>query len=525
MNKINARGTKIKQSEHIYALKVRTESNGLGILKTLIVLLLIVLQVSVLLLSYLYFMYAFTWFFTLSLILTLTTCIHVLSSKNHGQAKATWVLFLLVCFSFGYIIYFLSDEHVLFASSKKKYNKLLKETEAFKSKNEIFDDCKSEIKNSCDYLFNAGKFKAYTDSKTTYFSSGAQLFDNIYDDIKKAKKFIFIEYFIIADGVLLNRLLNVLKQKAKDGVEVKIIYDDMGSHNTLKTKTKKDIIKSGIKLQCFNRLVPVFNIALNLRNHRKIVSIDGKIAYTGGANLADEYTNEKRMHGYWKDCGIKIEGKASDNLTLAFLEEWKFLTNENIDFSNYLYQTKKIESTGVIVPFVSGPNYPYSIAQNIIVNQIANAKEKLYIMSPYFIPDETITNMLINKAKAGVDVRIVLPDVADKKFVYIVSRNNAEKLLDYGIKVYTMTSSFVHSKIILNENSAVVGSINIDLRSFYQQFESAVFTSEPPVLKSIEDDFIYTFERSCNLTHKDKKRNHFAYRLLAGIFNLISPFM
>lgn len=528
MNKQAVKSTgKIKRSEHIYALKIKTESNTLGGLKTLIVLLLIALQLAVLVVSSLYFVTLFRWYATLSVILTFTTCIYVLSSDYHGQAKATWVLFLLVCFGFGYVFYFLSDKRILFAKSKKKYNKVLKQTENLKLQKPLCKATSAKVLSTCNYLYNAGKFVSYDNSKTKYYPSGASLFDDILEDIKKAKKFIFIEYFIISNGVLLNRFLNVLNKKASEGVDVRIIYDDMGSHKTLKRKTKKQIIKAGIKLQCFNRLVPVFNIALNLRNHRKIVVVDGKISYTGGTNLADEYVNEKRMHGYWKDTGIRVEGPASDNFTLAFLEEWQFLTNENVDFASYLNKAKPLQvAEGIVVtPFVSGPNYPYSIAQNMFANEIANASEKLYIMSPYFIPDETIINMLANKARSGVDVRIILPDIADKKFVYIVSRNNAEKLISSGVKVYTMTSSFVHAKVILTESSAIVGSINMDLRSFNQQFESAVYSNDKTLLNDINLDFINTINHSKMITSKDMRRRRYSYRAVAGLLNLISPFM
>ncbi|MBE5741492.1 MAG: cardiolipin synthase [Clostridiales bacterium] len=515
---------RIRQSEHILALKVKTESNGLGVLKTIVVLSLIVLQVAFLILANLYFMRLFSWVFNITVIFTVIACIHVLSSDYHGQAKATWVLFLMVSFSFGYIIYILSDKRVLFARSRKKYNKILKETEGILQQSDLSKIKNKDVKTNCDYLYNAGRFIT-TDGHTTYFSSGTKLFDDILETLKSAKEYIFIEYFIVSDGVLLDRFLNILEEKVKQGVDVRIVYDDMGSHRTLKAKTKAKIVKMGVKLQAFNRLVPVFNIALNLRNHRKIVVVDGRVAYTGGANLADEYINEKRMHGFWKDTGIKVEGSAVDNFTLAYLTEWKFLTNQEIDYLHYLGKAENITSDGVNVPFVSGPNYNFSIAQNMYANEIANAKEKLYIMTPYFIPDETITNLLINKARSGIDVRIILPDVADKKFVYTVSRNNAEKLIKYGIRLYVMKNSFVHSKVILTEHSAIVGSINMDLRSFTQQFESAIFTSEQSTLSDINIDFENTLTYSEEINSKNKRRNHLFYRALAGIFNLISPFM
>ncbi|MBQ7880975.1 MAG: cardiolipin synthase [Clostridia bacterium] len=525
MDKISVNRSKIKKSEHIFAVKVKTESNGLGVLKTFIVLLLIALQAGILILSYLYVSQLFQWYLMLSLILSFVICIYVLSSDYHGQAKAMWVLFLITCFGFACFIYFLSDKHILFARARKKYNKILKQTENLQEQSDLSSVANNEVKTNCQYLYNAGKFVTDLNSRSIFFPSGAQLFDSILSELEKAKEFIFIEYFIISNGVLFNRIFDILKEKAQVGVDVRIIYDDMGSHGTLKRKTKKQIISAGIKLHPFNRLVPVFNIALNLRDHRKIVVVDGKTAFTGGANLADEYINEKRMHGYWKDCGIKIEGKAVDNLTISFLTQWQFLNNKPIDYKKYLNKAESFKSTGVTVPFVSGPNYQFSIAQNIYANEIANAKEKLYIMTPYFIPDETITNLIINKARSGVDVRIILPEVADKKFVYVVSRNNVEKLILHGVKVYTMTSSFVHSKIILTENSAIVGSINMDLRSFNQQFESAIFTNETTTLQAINDDFDNTIKHSQLITKKTLKRNKLHFRILAGLFNLISPFM
>lgn len=525
MNNTNVRKSRIKKSNHILAVKVKTESNGLGVLKTFIVLLLIAIQAAGLVLSYLYFSSVFQSYLTISFVISFALCIYVLSSSYHGQAKAMWVMFLLTCFGFAYIIYFLSDKRVLFARSRSKINKIIEQTQDLQNQSDLSNISNDEVKVNCQYLYNAGKFVTGLNSKSTYFSSGYQLYNSIIEELNKAKEFIFIEYYIISNGVLFNRIFDILKRKASEGVDIRIIYDDMGSHSTLKRKTKKDIVKAGIKLHPFNRLAPVFNIALNLRDHRKIVVIDGKVAYTSGANLADEYINEKRLHGYWKDSGIKIEGKAVDNLTIAFLTQWQFINNSTIDYDKYLNKANDFKSDGVAVPFVSGPNYNFSIAQNIYANQIAQAKEKLYIMTPYFIPDETITNLIINKARSGVDVRIILPEVADKKFVYIVSRNNVEKLISCGVKVYVMTSSFVHSKVMLTENSAIIGSINMDLRSFNQQFESAVFVTEQATLKEVEKDFYSTINHSQQIDEKSLKRNKPHFRVLAGLFNLISPFM
>jgi len=517
----------MKYDYHIAMIKEKTESNSFGVLKTIVVLLLILLQASILVFTNLYLLNLFRWYFAYSMFLTLIACVHVLSSDYHGQSKATWILFLVISLGFGYVVYIMSDKHILFANSRKKYNKIFNNIRGIQGQNNINNkiNLNKEVCLNCNYLYNSGWFKSHFSSKTMYFNSGSSFFQDVLKEIESAKEFIFLEFYIISDGVLLNKMFDILKNKVEKGVDVRIIHDDMGCHGRLKRKTKKLILDSGIKLIEFNRLVPVFNIALNLRDHRKIIVIDGKTAYTGGANLADEYIDEKRPHGYWKDSGIKIEGQATDNFTISFLVQWQFLTNESVNYQKFINKSQNYVVNNVVVPFVSGPHYNFSISRDIYINIISNSVKYLYIMTPYFIPDETIINLILNKAQSGVDVRIVLPEIADKKFVYIVSRNNAEKLLKSGVKIFVMKNSFVHSKVIVNEHECVVGSINLDLRSFYQLFESAVYTSQESTLDDVKKDFSEVFKLSLQITDENKRRNSFIYRILAGLFNLISPFM
>ncbi len=516
--------TKISVNSNLSTVKIKTESNTLGLLKTLVVLALIMLQGAIFIGTYVLLSNAFHWVAIVSFMFSFIACISVLSSNKSGQVKATWILFLLICSSFGFIVYLMSDERILFRTSKRKYNTINKETNYLIDES-ITAKTSAETAELCNYLHRAGRFPTYTNCKTEYFSSGASLFDDILAEMKTAKEFIFIEYFIISNGTLLKRMLDILKEKSASGVDIRIIYDDMGSHHTIPRKLKKQIISCGIKLKPFNKLVPMFNIALNLRDHRKIVVIDGKTAYTGGANLADEYINEKRMHGYWKDCGIKLQGACTNRFTLAFLRQWHFITGQAQDYKKYLNKHSKFENSAVVVPFVDGPHLKERVGRNAYINMIASAKKHLYIMSPYFIPDETILSLLETKAKSGVDVKLILPDIADKKFVYYVSRSTAERLIEHGVKVYTMTKSFVHSKVVLNENACIVGSINVDQRSFTQQFESAVLTNDKSTLKQVHLDFEKTISTSHEITSKNKKSNNLFHRILAGIFRIIAPFM
>lgn len=520
MSRVDKISGKISTSPNSDVVKIKTEQNY-GMLKTFVVALLIAAQFAFLLFMSFYLYVVFQWLIIVSLCITVVFCLIVLSSKRTGQVKAVWIFFMLMCFTFGWAIFLLSNEKVMFGKNKKKYQKIFEKSK-LECSDKYIESLPQAVKNECSYLSNLGEFPVYQGGPQKYYSNGASLFDDIIEDLKKAKKFIFIEYFIVADGVLLSRMLDVLEQKANEGVDIRIIYDDLGSHGTLKRRTKKKIKSMGIKLQDFNKLVPVFNLALNLRDHRKIVVIDGKIAYTGGANLADEYINEKRTHGYWKDSGIKISGSCVNTFSLAFLRQWEFLTKKQQDYSNYLTKVEQENSKSVCVPYVSGPDYNTSIARDVYENMIANATQKIYIMTPYFIPDETMLNLLKNKAQSGVDVRIVLPQVADKRFVYLISLDGAESLIDSGVKVYAMKNSFVHSKIVMTENSCVVGSINIDQRSFYQQFESAVYTNDKEIIKQVQNDFSETFSRS--LLHKKKKQGLIKL-IIIHILRLVSPLM
>lgn len=503
---------------------VKTERNSFGTIKTLFVVFAVMLQLVVFILGYLYLFSFFRWFNVFSFIMSIITSLYVLSTTKNSQSKPIWIFFILICSSFGYIIYILSQEKVFWAKHKKRYVKILDKSYKCLRSQEKYKATK-EVLSESEYLKTAGKFNSFSNTKTKYFSSGAVFFDSVLEEIRKAKDFIFIEYFIISDGVLLKRFLSILEEKVKEGVDVRIIYDDLGSHGSFKRKTKKKIKSIGIRLLSFNKLLPKFSMFLNYRDHRKIVVVDGKVAFTGGANLADEYVNEKRLYGYWKDAGVKIEGLAVDGFTLMFLRQYEFISCKDEDYGKFLNKAEKHDNNSIIVPYADGLEYEANIGKNVYTNMIANASEKLYIMSPYFVIDDTINNLLINKAKSGVDVRIILPEIADKKLVYIISRNTAEKLVLSGVKVYAMKNSFVHSKVVLTENSAVVGSINMDLRSFYQQFESALYLNDKQTLIDIEKDFEDTFNKSTQFKKETLKRNKFSVRVIAGITNLISPFM
>ncbi len=517
MSKLNIR----KRNNGTEVVKIKTDNNFFGGIKTILVAALIALQVAILVVLNLYILELFIAYLLISFILSVGTAMYIISTDRNGYSKSVWTLFVLVFFVFGYFFYWISDQRFFFRKSNKRYDKIF-QNHKFPQTSVILPNTKKDVQQDIDYLYNTCRFPAFNNCRSKYFQTGTMLFDDMLKALKKAKKFIFIEYFIIADGVLLKRFMDVLKQKAQRGVEVRILYDDMGCHGRFSRKTKKEMAKAGIKLQAFNRLVPIISMSLNFRDHRKIVVIDGKVAYTGGANLADEYINEKRMHGYWKDSGIRCEGEIVDSFSMVFLRQWVFATKKEEAFDQYFGHFENYQNDAVSVFFADGLEYNTNVAKNMFLQTINKSTDKIWIMTPYFVPEESIIDALRNKAMAGADVRIILPDVPDKEYVYKVSLNNAEKLQRYGVKVYKMDNCFVHSKVLLTSYSAIVGSINMDLRSFYQQFENAVYSTDKTLMKEIKKDFESTLTFCTPIGSPSK--NIFK-RMVVGILRIFSPLM
>lgn len=502
-------------------VKIRTEHNNIGVFKTMFTAAIVLLQLGIIIgLSTLPAL-AVRWYLLFLIAMSVLTAFSVLSSHRNNQAKAVWVLFILVFFFFGFIVYFMSNDKYMYARSRRRHAKIFARSKSFVP-TYVQPYASDDMKQMCSYLNRAGDFVPYTNTSLKYFSSGTQLFDDVIESLKTAQKFVFIEYYAIADGILLNRIWDILGKKAEEGVEVRIIYDDVGSRAFTPAMRKK-IKASGAQIKVFNRLISRFTFALNYRDHRKIIVIDGKIAYTGGSNIADEYVNEKHMHGYWKDTGLRLEGEAIDAMTLFFLRQWEFITKKYCDYAPYFGHYRQQYSPYTVVPYVDGPEYGPSICKNVFESVIYSAKKKLYIMTPYFIPDDSIVQALVNKALSGVDVRIILPSVPDKLYVYLVTRDNAEKLKKYGVKIYYLRDSFVHSKLVVTESCAVVGTVNFDMRSFYQQFEDAVLTDDMTVVYDVFADFEHTFG-DCDFSENTEK-NGLLRTVAIALLRFVSPLM
>lgn len=482
----------------------------------------IVLQLSVMAFIYAFFAFKFRIFYYVSLALTLLTGLYVFICERDVQSKASWLLLLMVSFGSGYIVYFLADKRVCYGYDKARYEKIAARASKYAGEYSL-DGCSEAVKNDCEYVRNSGGYIPYRNTDIKYYSDAAPLFEDMIADMERAKEFIFLEYFIVAEGKLLSKLTEVLTKKAEEGVEIKFLYDDVGCQGVFKTSSKNVLKEAGVDLRVFHKLATLFSFGLNYRDHRKIVVIDGKYGYTGGCNIADDYVNYNiKNGGKWKDAGLKIEGEAVDGLSLTFLRQWELASRENVDFGKYMGKSEKTDNSSVVLPYAGGPELDEALCRGVYANAVAGARNRLYIMTPYLIPDGALMNQLKAKAKSGVDVRIVLPAVPDYPFIYAVTRSNAERLKKHGVKIHYVDNTFVHGKVVLTESCAIVGSANFDMRSFYIEFDNGVYTDDKKVMADAEEDFLKTFAE--NPQTPPDKPNIFK-RLIVAALRVVSPLM
>lgn len=377
------------------------------------------------------------------------------------------------------------------------------------------------------YLRHTSYMRGFTNSRASFLKTGSEFFNDLIKELEKAKDFIFLEYFTIDNGFIWNNIHRILKEKAAAGVEIKMIYDDMGTIGKLPANYYKKLQQEGIKCYKFNRFTPILTAVYNNRDHRKIAVIDGKVAYTGGINLADEYANIKTPFGIWKDTAVKVEGEAVYAFTLMFLQ--MYISNNKIDEDNTKYFKVKYEEfdDGYIHPFGCGPlpYYTEKVGEGSLLNLINSAKKSVCITTPYLIVDHTMLLALKNAAYRGVNVRIITPHIPDKITIFSMTKSNYKPLMDAGVKIYQFTPGFIHSKqILVDDEIAIVGTINLDFRSLVHHFENGVLLYKNECIKDIKSDFEELIRVSELVTNENFKMSKFA-QVMNALLSLISTMM
>lgn len=355
------------------------------------------------------------------------------------------------------------------------------------------------------------------------------MFPAMLDAIREAKHYIFLEYFIISEGYMFETMVDLLAEKVKEGVEVRLIYDDVGCVNTLPHRYYKKLQAKGIKCAAFNPFRPVISVIMNNRDHRKILVVDGKVGFTGGINLADEYINRIERFGYWKDTGIRLEGDGVWSLTQMFLSMWNTIIQSKEDYSQYLpsvYQDKPFIQDGFVQPYGDSPLDHENVGENVYLNIVSRAKDYVYIFTPYLIVDHEMLVALCNAAKSGVDVRIVTPEIPDKKMVYLLTQSYYEPLIRAGVKIYQYTPGFIHAKsFVCDDEIATVGTINLDFRSLYLHFECGVWMYQSKAVMQVKEDCLETFACSEEITLEFCRNRPLPIRMIQSVLRLFAPLM
>lgn len=466
----------------------------------------------------------YIFFFVLSMVMATI----IITRKENNAYRLIWMYVLIIIPFLGGVFYILFSNKKIGSLSEKKvldFKKHIPDETQFglESADEELYALSSTFKRQSEYVKNITGFSAFKDTSVKYFANGEDFFFDLIETVKKAEKFIFVEYFIIDQGLWWTRILEILKEKVKEGVDVRVVFDDMGSINVLPHRYEKTLQSYGIKAMAFNKIKVHLNPRLNFRDHRKIFIIDGNTCYTGGVNLADEYANDCIKFGYWKDDAIKLEGKGCWNATLMFLRNWDCLTGDNDDLVNFV-PTRVFPSDGYVQMFDDSPLDDKTIAEDTYLQIINNAKHYLWITTPYLILDEPMEAALKIASKSGVDVRIITPHYPDKKSVFEVTRSNYETLLQSGIKIYEFTPGFIHSKNFISDDEvAVVGTTNLDYRSFYLHFELSVLFFRSSIIKELKANFLDTIALSEEIHSGDEGKLPLFRRIYRAVARILSP--
>ncbi len=453
----------------------------------------------------------------------LVVCL-VINEHSDVSIKLTWIVFILVTPVFGSMMYLLTGGK----RPRKRMTDALSTAEKNNKKYRIQNkNAENALMKKSEELYAQSKYLSRLDFKllsaknAQYFSSGEEAFPIMLEKMEKAEKFIFLEYFIFEKGEMLEKIIDVLERKAKKGVDIRLIYDDMGSLFTLPAGFREQLEQKGIKCIAFNPFVPFLSGVMNNRNHRKILVIDSLVAFTGGINIADEYINVKEKYGYWKDNAFMLEGEVVQAYTLMFLDMWKAFRNKDEDTAKFLLENDNTQCDGWVQPFCDTPLDDDTVGVDVYLNAINGAKKYIYIFTPYLIPGQDITGALCLAAKRGVDVRIMVPGIPDKKTVYVLTKSHYGPLISAGVRIYEYTPGFLHSKgFVSDDRIACGGTINLDFRSLHHHFECGCLFYNMDVVMDMKSDMLRTMEKSERICDYKKRRG-----IINAILRLIAPLM
>lgn len=506
--------------------KPSTESKLVYTVRVLLILVIFCIQIGMMVLVYRFFSNYLFGFVGGNAVITLAMLSYLIYIPLDGNSKVSWMMLIVLSPIFGALMYWFVTQDF----GHRVMQKRIKET--IKKSRGILKDRLSTKKDTLEvYLQRKNDFFAYQDTKVTYYPLGEEKWDAMLEEMEKAKDFIFMEYFIIQEGKMWNAILEVLKKKVKEGVEVRVMYDGTCELTTLPRNYAKKLQSYGIKARAFSPIVPFVSTHYNYRDHRKILVIDGKVGFNGGVNLADEYINAIEKYGHWKDTAIRLEGNAVNTLTLMFLQMW-CLNEETPEFEKYFRQNQNDEEkkealkNGIVIPYGDNPLDEDRVGERVYIDILSRAEKYVHIMTPYLILDEELTMALKFAAEQGVDVSIMLPGVPDKKTPYALAKTHYKTLLESGVKIFEYSPGFLHAKSFVSDDKvAVVGTINLDYRSLYHHFECATYLKEVACIREIEQDYQDTLKKCRQITMEEVKQIPVTTKALGYVMKVLAPLM
>lgn len=454
--------------------------------------------------------------------------LYLINREETPEFKLPWMVLLLIVPVIGAFAF------VVLSSTEKSKDRQKKHREAedrlvpwLKRRDALPQlTADGDARAQAEYICRVSRMPCCRNTEVTYYETGQAFHQALLESLKQARRFIFMEYFIIAPGAMWDPVCEILKRKASEGVEVFLMYDDLGCMGLLPEKYDRTMQEQGIRCIASNRFTPILSNVHNNRDHRKITVVDGTVGFTGGINLADEYINAVERFGHWKDTAVRLEGEAVGSLSALFISFWNSQCSHTLDYGLYMeVQERKETAQGMVLPYGDGPKllYPESIGKNVYLNMIHGARKYLYLTTPYLICDRELLNSLELAAKKGVDVRILVPHIPDKKIVFLLTRSNYSSLIRAGVKICEYTPGFVHGKnFICDDKFAVCGTINMDYRSLVHHYECGVWMYDTDCIPQMKDDFLRSVSRSEEMSEKKAGLNVWQ-RLPAEILKLFAP--
>ena len=469
----------------------------------------------------------------LTTLLSAVMIIFEINRTDEPTYKMTWITLIAIVPIFGALFYLYLRIRLISHNIKEDYDKSKAENRKYLTQDEeILKALEAENAGECSfakYLSHYGGSPVYSDTAVQYYSTGEKMYEDMKKELMKAKKFIFMEFFIInSTSTMWHEVFEILKHKVRQGVEVRLMYDDMGCMGTLPRHYNEIIEHSGIKCRVFSPIVPLISTHQNNRDHRKIVVVDGNVAFSGGINIADEYINKKERFGHWKDTGLMLRGGAVAGFTAMFLEMWNINDEIIEDGGSFITAIPEYtaEASGYVVPFGDSPLDDSYLGKRAYIHNLNSAHDYVYIMTPYLVIDNELYECFKYAAQRGVDVKIIMPHIPDKPYAFWLARTYYRELINAGIEIYEYTPGFVHAKMSVSDGKrAIVGTINHDYRSLYLHYECAAYLWNVPAIMDIERDFKDTLELSHKITIDDINHFNKFTKLIGHITRILAPLM